>query len=83
MIVGIITEKKLKTLWQKEKLFVLSNFLHCQNVFKSRLLQRLQNASIGGKGENATSAQFKFYVCYLFENIVEGVLKSHLDQTKC
>ena len=39
--VGIITEKKLKTLWRKEKLLVLSTF--CHNSFKSRLLQmRLQ-----------------------------------------
>ena len=27
IIVGIITGKKLKTMWQKEKLLVLSNFL--------------------------------------------------------
>ena len=31
--------KKLKTLWQKEKLLVLSNFFFCHNVFKSCLLQ--------------------------------------------
>ena len=47
---GIITEKKLKTLWQKEKLLVLSNFFFFHNVFKSRLLQMRQNASTGGKG---------------------------------
>ena len=42
--------KKLKTLWQKEKLLILSNFFFCQNVFKSRLLQIRQKASTSGKG---------------------------------
>ena len=45
---GIITEKGFKTFWQKGKLLVLSNFFFCHNVFKSRLLQMHQNASIGG-----------------------------------
>ena len=34
--------KKLKTLCQKEKLLVLSNFSYCHNVFKSRLLQNMR-----------------------------------------
>ena len=38
---------ELKTLWQKEKVLVLSNFFFCHNVFKSHLLQRGQKA---GKG---------------------------------
>ena len=42
--------KKLKTLLQKEKLLVLSNLTFCHDVFKSRLLQKCQNASILGKG---------------------------------
>ena len=41
--------KKLYTLWQKEKLLVLSNFSFCYIVFKSRLLQMRQNASTCGK----------------------------------
>ena len=41
-----------KTLWQKEKLLVLSNFSFCHNVFKSLLLRMCQNASISGKGLN-------------------------------
>ena len=40
----------MKTLWQKENLLVLSNFFFCHNVFKSRLLQRRQEASVLGKG---------------------------------
>ena len=54
--VGIIIENKLITLWQKEKLLVLSNFSLCHDVFKCRLLQMRQNASIGGKG--LTSSKF-------------------------
>ena len=42
--------KMLKTLWQKVKLLILSNFSFCHNVFKSRLpQQRCQYASICGK----------------------------------
>ena len=29
--------KKLKTLWQMEKLLIMSDFAFCVNVFKSRL----------------------------------------------
>ena len=46
IIVGTITGKSWKH-WQK---VVLSNFSFCHNVFKSRLLQMRQNASIGRKG---------------------------------
>ena len=42
--------KKLKKLWQMEKLLVLSNFSFCYKVFKSCLLQWRQKASICGKG---------------------------------
>ena len=37
---------KLKTLWQKVNLLVLSNNSICHNVFKSPLLQMCQNVSI-------------------------------------
>ena len=40
----------MKTLLQKEKLLVLSNLSFCHDVFKSRLLQTRQSASICGKG---------------------------------
>ena len=40
----------LETLWQKEKLLVLSNFFFCHKVFKSRLLQKHQKVSTWGKG---------------------------------
>ena len=45
----------MKTLWQKEKLLVLSNFSFCHNVFKSCLLQMLKNASSCGKRLNNKS----------------------------
>ena len=41
--------KRLKTLWQREKLLIMSNFSFCPNVFKSRLLQMRQKASLCGK----------------------------------
>ena len=42
--------KELKTLWQKEKLFVLSNFTFCHYVFKRRMLQRHHKVYTYGKG---------------------------------
>ena len=47
---------KVKNLWQKEKLLVLSNLYFCHNSFKSHLLQRPQNVSLCGKGLNSISA---------------------------
>ena len=43
---GFIIKIELKVLWQKEKLLMMSNFSFCHNVFKSRLMQRLQKAYI-------------------------------------
>ena len=42
--------KELKTLWQKKKLLVLSNFYFCHNDFKSHLLQMRHNASASAGG---------------------------------
>ena len=44
--------KELITLWQKEKLLIMCNFLFCHNVFTYRLLQGHQKASICGKGKS-------------------------------
>ena len=42
---------ELKSLWQVEKLFIMSNFSVCHIAFKSYLLQRIQKASLcAGKG---------------------------------
>ena len=41
--------KELKTLWQKEKLLIISNLTVSHYVFKSCLLQMFQNMSLGGK----------------------------------
>ena len=35
---------ELKTLWQNEKLLIMSNFFFCHNVFESCLLHMHQNA---------------------------------------
>ena len=47
IIEWITNDLKWKTLWQKEKLLIMSNFFFCYNVFKSRLLQKV---SVWGKG---------------------------------
>ena len=39
-----------KTLWEKEKLLVTSNFSFSHNVFKRRLLQTCNNQGLFGKG---------------------------------
>ena len=45
---NVITEKELKTLWQKEKLLIMSNFSISYNVFFK--ICQLQKASTCGKG---------------------------------
>ena len=47
---SLIVEIKLKTLWPKVKLLIMSNFTFGHNVFKSRLLLLRRNASAGGNG---------------------------------
>ena len=39
-----------KTLWEKEKLLVTSNFSFYRSVFKRRVLQTLKNQGLFGKG---------------------------------
>ena len=41
---------ELKTLWEKEKLLVTSNFFFTHNVFKSCLLLMRQNEYLWSKG---------------------------------
>ena len=68
---GILTNKKLKTLWQKEKLLVLSNSSFCHDVFKSSLLKMRQNASIGvwqidRQGRDPHVSQYNIYWSLFF-----------------
>ena len=44
---------ELKTLWEMEKLLVMSNFSFSHNVFKSCLLLMCQNEYLWSKGLNA------------------------------
>ena len=57
--------KKLITMWQKEILIILSNFSFCHDVFKSCILQKCQNVSIGRKGLNTNELNLtrSFIVC--------------------
>ena len=43
---------QLKTLWEKEKLLIVSNFSFSHNVFKSCLLLMHQNGYLCNKGLN-------------------------------
>ena len=42
----------LKTLWEKEKLLVMSNFSFSHRVFKRLILQTCENQGLFGKGIN-------------------------------
>ena len=44
--------KELKTLWEKEKLLVLSNFSFFHCIFKTLVLQTRKNQGLFGKGLN-------------------------------
>ena len=50
---GKSSPKGLKTLWEKEKLLVMSNFSFSHSVFKRLLLQRRKNQGLFGKGSKA------------------------------
>ena len=67
----ISLQKELKTLWQREKLLVLSNFSFCHDVFKSRQMQGRQKASICGKG--LSWRNFKF---------IAGLTLFHIQQIR-
>ena len=51
---------ELKTLWEKEKLLVTSNFSFTHNVFKSCLLSMRQNEYLGSKGIIDSLGKVKF-----------------------
>ena len=44
------SSNKLKTLWEKEKLLVTSNFSFSHSVFKRLVLQTRKNQGLFGKG---------------------------------
>ena len=52
-----------KTLWEKEKLLIMSNFFFSHSVFKSLVLQTCKNQGLFGKGLKTLKKQ-------PFENIV-------------
>ena len=54
MKMGESSPKGLKTLLEKRKLFVTSNFSFSQSVFKSVLLQTRKNQGLFGKGLTST-----------------------------
>ena len=56
---NVITEKKLKTLLQTEKLVKMSHFLICFTVFKSRLLQMRQNVGTGYEPDYETALKYQ------------------------
>ena len=65
---------ELKTLCQKEKFLVLSNFFFCLKVFKSRLLQRRQKDPICGKWLRAAVKMHCLQICgdFFYWNVSMG-----------
>ena len=56
-------------------MLVLCNFFFCHYVFKSRLLQRRQKASIWGKGLNSLAIQKYFSIFfYIFSKLPVNIL---------
>ena len=47
---GKVSERIEKTLWEKKKLFVTSNFFFSHSVFKRLVLQTRKNQGLFGKG---------------------------------
>ena len=61
--------KGLKTLWEKEKLLLVSNFSFSHSVFKRPVLQTRKNQGLYGKGlkaENKRNAGYRYFL--LFQN---------------
>ena len=52
-----------KTLWEKEKLLVTSNFSFSHNVFKSCLVLMCQNENLWSKGLTSILFTFSIYTC--------------------
>ena len=52
MKMGERSPKGYKTLWEKEKLLVTSNFSFTHSVFKRRLLQIRKNKGLFGKRDD-------------------------------
>ena len=53
--------KGLKTLWEKEKLLVTSNFSFSRSVFKRLVLQTLKNQGLFGKGLMSRYSIWRFH----------------------
>ena len=69
---------ELKTLWEKKKLLVKSNFFFSHNVFKSCLLLMLQNEYLWSKGLKIGMG-FKslksWFINVYFRDITEFIFK--------
>ena len=63
---GYIYTIEKKTLWEKEKLLVMSNFFFPHNVFKSCLLLICQNEDLWSKGLNYMESED--YMCNSLSN---------------
>ena len=71
-----ISQNGLKTLWEKEKLLVTSNFSFSHSVFKRLVLQTRKNQGLFGKGlryfadDNVNVSKMIDSVIHRVENIV-------------
>ena len=63
-------------------MLVLSNFFFCHNVFKSRLLQRRQKASICGEGLMDLDRADSIILKHMLEHLL-AILSGHLIILQC
>ena len=65
--------KGLKTLWEKEKLLITSNFSFSLSVFKRLLLQTRKNQGLFGKGLTISIVAYKsFEIGQVYIFVVRG-----------
>ena len=57
--------KEKKTLWEKEKLLVMSNFSFSHSVFKRLVLQTRKNQGLFGKGKNCSLSSIMAFAMLL------------------
>ena len=62
MKVAECSPKGLKTLWEKEKLLIMSNFSFFQSVFKRLKLKTCKNQYLFGKGLTDCCCKSRFYI---------------------
>ena len=64
--------KGKKTLWEKEKLLITSNFPYTHNVFKRHILQTGKNKGLFGKGLNCQQQMLLIWTSPTFSHLIKS-----------